>query len=94
MYFITNQYVKDKDRADTEDALRKKYRFDVHILDRSWLREKVFTNKREQLAIDILELQRPLAPRVTKGPHDTRRENELQELEQQFKDPTPYQGIE
>jgi hypothetical protein len=94
VYFITNQYVKDKDRGDTEDELREKYGFDVRILDRTWIIEKVFANEREQLAIDTLELERPLAPTVKKGPHDTHREHELQELEEQIKDPARYQGIE
>jgi hypothetical protein len=93
-YFISNQYIKDKDRATAEDDLRKKYGFDVRILDKTWILEKVFANNREQLAIDTLELERPLAPTVTKGPHDTRRESDLQELEEQIKDPARYQGIE
>lgn len=93
-FFISNQYIKDKDRAAAEDDLRKKYGFDVRILDKSWIIEKVFTSKREQLAIDTLELDRPLALTVTKGAHDTRRERDLQELEEQIKDPARYQGIE
>jgi hypothetical protein len=44
VYFITSQYVKDKDRGDTQDELRKKYGFDVCILDRTWILEKVFAN--------------------------------------------------
>ena len=94
VYFITSQYVKDKDRGDTQDALRKEYGFDVQILDRTWILEKIFTNKREQLAIETLELERPLAPNIIRGPQDTRREAELQELDQQINDPARYQGIE
>ncbi len=94
VYFITSQYVKDKDRGETQDDLRRQYGFDVQILDRSWILEKVFTNKREQLAIDTLDLERPLAPKITLGPRDTGREAELDELEHQIDDPARYQGIE
>jgi hypothetical protein len=93
-YFITSRFVKDKDRGETQDQLTKQYGFDVQILDRSWILEKVFTNKREQLAIDTLELDRPLAQSVTKGPRDMRREADIEELEQQINDATRYQGIE
>ena len=94
VYFITSQYVKDKDRADAQDELRKEYGFDVQILDRQWILERVFTNKREQLTIDTLELDRRLAPSVIKGPHDTRREADLEELDQQINDPPRHHGIE
>jgi hypothetical protein len=93
-YFITSRYVKDKDRGDTQDELRKLHGFDVEILDRTWIIEKVFANRREQLVFDTLDLERPLVPIVTKGPLDTSRETELDELEQQINDATRYQGIE
>lgn len=40
VFFMTNQYVSDKKRADTEDSLRKEFNLDVRILDRTWLLEK------------------------------------------------------
>ncbi len=93
-YFITSRYVKDKDRGATQDELRKQYGFDVQILDRGWILEKVFGNKREQLAIDTLDLERPLVPMARKGPRDTRRETELDEIEKQIDDAARYNGIE
>ena len=94
VYFITSQYVKDKDRGDTQDELSKQYGFDVHILDRGWILEKIFTNKREQLVFDMLDLERPLALKVMKGPQDARREAELEELEKEIDDGARYRDIE
>jgi len=94
-YFITSRYVRDKERGETQDKLRTLYGLDVRILDRTWILEKVFENRREQLAIDTLELgQRPLVPEIKKGPRDTRRQGELDELERQIGDPARYRGIE
>jgi hypothetical protein len=94
VYFITSQYVKDKDRGDTQDELRDKYGLDIHILDRQWIIEKIFGNKREQLAIDTFGLERPFAPDAIRGPRDTGREADLQELETQINDSSRYTGIE
>ena len=40
VYFITNQAVRDKSRAQYEDELGKKYKCTVRILDRTWIVEK------------------------------------------------------
>src|SRR5882757_2169944 len=61
-YFITSRFAKDKDRATIQDELSKAYGFDVWILDRTWIIERVFTNGREKLAIETLRLTVPLAP--------------------------------
>jgi hypothetical protein len=94
VYFITSRYVRDKERAEVQDELHTRHGFDVQILDRTWIVEKVFTNRRENLAIDTLGLERPLAPKVQKGPRDTRREAELDELERHISDPARYVGLE
>ena len=93
-YFITSRAVKDKDRAAVEDDLRKTYGIDVRILDRTWIIEKVFSNRRETLAIETLKLSVPLAPSPKKGPRDTSREAELNELETEITDPERYQGLD
>lgn len=54
IYFITNQYVPDKNRAAVEDSLTTKYKIGIHILDRNWILEKVFVNNHEDIAIDTL----------------------------------------
>jgi len=80
-FFITSRFVKDKTRAEVEDALRQKHGIDVRILDRTWILDQVFTNRHEQLAIDELGIQVSTRPEVKKGPLDTERERELPELE-------------
>jgi hypothetical protein len=74
--FITNQFVPDKARADVEDKLRVKHGIDVRILDRTWILDKVFGNRHEQLAIDELRLSTSIRPQVQKGPLDLHRETE------------------
>ena len=95
VYFITNQFVRDKVRAEVEDQLKKKHKIDVRILDRTWIVRCVFDNRRLQLAIDALNLTSfdEVSHRVT-GPQDTRREEELRELEDRIKDPARYKGVE
>lgn len=93
IYFISSRYIKDKDRANIEDELLKKYNVNVRVLDRTWILDKVFQNKREHLAIETLKITSPLTQAVKKGSLDIARESELNELEAQIQDPTRYQGI-
>lgn len=81
-YFITNQFVRDKTRAEVEDTLREKHGLDVRILDRTWILDKVFANHYELLAIEQLGIQVTTREEVKKGPRDVERERELTELEE------------
>jgi len=92
-YFITSRFAKAKEKAAIQDELRKAYGLDVQILDRTWIVEKVFTNHRENLAVETLKLNVPLANVPHKGPRDLSREAELSELEKQIDDPERYNGI-
>jgi len=94
IYFMSNQYIKDKSRAAMEDELRNQYSINVRILDRTWILDKVFQNKREHLAIETLKISSPLTQSVRKGSLDLARESELQELESQIQDSHRYKGIE
>lgn len=80
-FFITNQFVKDKVRAEVEDALRTKHKLDVRILDRNWILDRVFTGHHEQLAIEQLGIQVSAREEIRRGPRDTERARELAELE-------------
>ena len=80
-FFGTSQYVRDKSRAEVEDELRKKHGFDVRILDRTWILDKVFGGQHEQLAIQDLQIQTSARTQVKKGPHDLEREQDWEELE-------------
>ena len=76
-FFVTNQYVPDKTRAEVEDALRKAHEVDVRILDRSWILERVYAGGHTSLAIEELRLQVSARTTIQKGPFDLRRESEL-----------------
>lgn len=77
-FFVSNQFVPDKTRAEVEDSLRTTHGLDVRILDRSWVLERVFAGRHEQLAIDELKLQVSTRTQLRKGPFDVRREQELE----------------
>ena len=84
IYFVSNQAIRDKDRAETEDALKAKYGIEVRILDRSWIVEKVSSHKRWQLVADTLqfELQRTL--NAVSGPLDAGRLRDLEALDKKI----------
>lgn len=94
IYFISSQYIKDKDRASIEDELTTQYGFTVRVLDRTWILDKVFQNRRENLAIETLKIDLPRTQVVKKGSLDIVREAELDELEIQIQDPVRYKGVE
>lgn len=95
IYFITNQFVKDKARAEVEDALKDTHGISVRILDRSWIMKCVFENDRLQLAIDTLNITGfgETTQKVV-GPQDVERDAELRELEEQIGEPSRYDGIQ
>jgi hypothetical protein len=80
-FFVSNQFIRDKARAEMEDELSVKYGLDVRILDRTWILDKVFSNGHEELAIEELDLTTSTRKKVRKGPLDTQRERDLEELE-------------
>ena len=84
IYFISNQAIRDKARAETEDALKAKYGIEVRILDRSWIVEKVSSHKRWQVVADTLqfELQRTL--KAVPGPLDSGRLRDLEVLDKKI----------
>jgi hypothetical protein len=81
VFFISNQYIRDQERAAVEDKLRKKHGVDVRILDRTWILDKVFGNRHEALAIQDLQLTTSRKREITKGPLDTQREIDLRAVE-------------
>lgn len=80
-FFITSQYVRDRDRAKLEDELSTKHGMDVRILDRSWILDRVFTNRHELLAIESLKLEVSKRQAVQQGPLDVQREQDLAEID-------------
>lgn len=94
IFFITNQFVPDKKRAQSEDELSKEYGVPVSVLDRSWIVDKVFGNDRVALAVDALGLTSSSTKRDVVGPNDARRTEELLQLDAQIEDQARYAGVE
>ena len=84
-FFVTNQFVPDKARAEMEDKLRTQHGLDVRLLDRTWVLDRVFNGRHEQLAIDELRLTAPARREVRKGPLDYQREADLAALEDRIR---------
>jgi hypothetical protein len=95
IYFITNQFARDKSRAESEDTLTKKFGIPVVILDRSWITKAVLENGRQELAIEALHIDslKALTERRV-GPADRERQQELDELEKAIADPELYAGAQ
>lgn len=88
IFFMTNQYVSDKKRAETEDELRKQFNIDVRILDKNWLLEKVFSNDNKEIAINSFHLSDSFRDEKQIGAMDLKRLRELEEIEKALKKPT------
>lgn len=92
VYFISNQFIRDKTRADEELRLNEEYKIDVHILDRTWIITKVFEHKHEEMAIDSLGIDVPKKEKPQLGPNDTSRQLEYDRLLKMLHQPGIYSG--
>lgn len=73
IFFITNQFAKDKKRAEVEDNLSNELSIPVTILDRTWILDRVFQNNRQKLTIEELNLGEGLEDELIVGPNDAER---------------------
>lgn len=80
-YFITNQFVPDRKRAEVEDQLREEHGLDVRILDRTWILDRVFEGGHEDLVEQELGLRSQTDRIVRQGPRDLEREEALANVE-------------
>lgn len=94
IYFITNQYVKDKSRAQAEDQLTGKHGVRVRILDRSWLLKCVFEHDRRAIAVETLHLDTPSTGTIVIGPKDVAKTQQLDAIEARINDSSRYYGVE
>lgn len=95
IYFFTNQFVSDKSRASAEDTLTKKVGIPVHIVDRSWLVDRVYSHGHLQFAISALQIDNASTEQKARlGPKDTERQADLDELDAQISDPLRYAGAQ
>ena len=93
VYFITNQFAADKDKAKLQDQLSEEYPFRVVILDRSWIVAKVYENGHLGMAISALAIEGAQSDTILKfGPRDAARSAELTELDKQTSDSERYVG--
>jgi hypothetical protein len=84
-YFVTNQAVSDRARAEVEDKLTKQHRIDVRILDRTWILSRVFSNGHEQLAVEELRVTALSRTDEVRGPIDAQRVALLAEIEERLR---------
>lgn len=85
VFFVSNQFVPDRKRAELEDELTQAHGFSVRILDRSWLVEAVFDKQNEDLAIETLQLSIAMQPKRRVGVGDLQKRAELEALEARIK---------
>lgn len=91
-YFISNQYIKDKARASLEAELSAKHGFDVHILDKTWILNKIINDRLDDVAIQILGIGSSITKKPLVGPRDSSRTARLEEISKKLARPDLYQG--
>lgn len=92
VFFISNQFIRDKVRAEVESELSKKHDFELHIFDRSWIVKTVIEHKREDLAIDTLGLRVAETKKPQLGVRDVSRQQKFDALIKNLSQPELYHG--
>ena len=87
-FFVTNQFVSDRKRAEVEDQLREAHGLDVRVLDRTWILDRVFEGGHEDLVEEELGLRSQTDRLVRRGPRDLKREEALAEVEGRIRSAT------
>lgn len=87
VFFISNQLIPDKKRAEVEDELRRKYDIDIRIFGMDWLLDAVFRSEtNRQIAVNTLGLSKNLLDEKRIGEKDYKRQQELDKIETILKD--------
>lgn len=82
IFFMSNQYISDKKRADTEDELRMLYGIDIRIIDRTWLLDKTLKSDRNiEIAIKSFGLSDSFSNKIQVGERDNKRSQEYKQIE-------------
>jgi len=93
IYFFTNQFAREKDRAKLEDSLSEHTGIPVRIMDRSWIVKKVYENDHLEMAIRTLNIESvQVEKRNRPGSRDASRLVELEELDRQVAETSRYRG--
>ena len=83
IFFMSNQYVPDKKRAQVEDELRNLHGLDIRILDRNWILDKVFSSPQNiDMTISVFGFSESFRDEVKMGSQDLKRKQEFEENEQ------------
>ncbi len=95
IFFLSNQYISDKKRAQKEDELRNLYNMDIRIFDKNWLLDKIFAKDSNKIiAIDCFHLSENLLDEKMVGKHDYSRQIELKNIEEKLAKPTELKTSE
>ena len=98
IFFVSNQRISSKKRAEMQDKLGVKYKNKVEIVifGLGWIVDKIIKdNLYEMLTEHFVSLKGlEFKPSKKTGPNDAKREVELAELESAIQDPNKYQGVE
>ncbi len=81
IFFISNQYISDKKRAEVEDLLKAENEIEIRILDRNWILEKTFNNNNKDIAIASFKLSEGFRDEVEMGSEDYKRTQRLNKVE-------------
>ncbi len=92
IFFVTSRFARDRDRAALEAELSKQHQRNVHILDRTWILNRVFEHQHQDLVVKHLGFGTALRSERKLGPRDTHRQAELAALLTRLKDPANYLG--
>lgn len=85
-YFFTNQYIKDKTRAETEAELCREYSIPVNICDKTWILEKLYNNNHLDLLVKHFNFAADhIAEKEQIGTEDLKRKREMEKAEKLLK---------
>lgn len=84
VFCITNQLIKANQRSALEDELSKQYNIQVCILDLSWILDKIYKNKLENIAIETLQMPTNFKREVKLSADDYSKKQRFDELEYQI----------
>lgn len=90
IYFISNQSIKDKDRAEMEDALTREHSVQVRVLDRTWIVDRVVRNRRWDIVLETLQFELTRKTVSTPGPLDAGRLQDLDALDKKIEAATAF----
>ncbi len=82
IFFVTSRPAPSKKLHKIQDELNIKFKVPITILDRSWIIDKVFKNKHEDLAYEHIGAGQHDESKLVVGPRDYKLQKELDALEE------------